>query len=341
MPFCRAGAAAWFVVLHTCKEVAFAQQQASCYDRPLCPSLMKLYSCTDTAVKMKLPKNVYKPTVELRDICCISCQAKSTGGTGGSEQKGKDDDVCKDQVDYCSSLKSYKCDKDTSSFKKGTTLQQICPSLCGCHKKPKKLNLVPGGNIACWGGKHTFKKCCDQSKTTKGDPECFSAKKGSEVSKFSFEVCCPIEGKEITCVDDPWFGNKYGDCTVYGPTVGKFTPRRSGKCVQDSKPGDSNSPLKRCPVSCGICQTKSVGNLKCWGAKYPFARCCGGRTGDSECFSAGFTYEKCCNLPAPPKQTKCEDTDMDPPCSQLVKDSKCDRDFSKIIKDLAKGTTLG
>ena len=70
-------------------------------------------------------------------------------------------------------------------------------------------------------------------------------------------------------------------------------------------------------------------------------RCCGGRTGDENCFTGDYTHEKCCNLPPPPKHIKCEDAVLDPPCSTLARGYKCDKDFSGIIKDLAKGTTLG
>ena len=241
--------------------------QQDCRDHPICKALVKKYSCTDTAAKMGIRSGkIAKPSDELRDICCKSCQAKSSGA--GSQEKDKD--MCKDQVEYCDALKGQPCNKDTSTLKKGTTLQQLCPRLCpdyDCGKKrgKERLKLVAGGNPACWGGIHTFERCCDQGKSPRGNPECFSAKTGSEDSKFTFDVCCPAEGKEIACVDDPWFGNKHGDCTQYGPQMG-----RDGKCVEDDS--DLDSPLKKCPVSCGICQTKPKRGLKCWGGKFTFRR---------------------------------------------------------------------
>ena len=112
--------------------------QQDCWDRAICKALVKKYSCTDTAAKMGIRNGkIAKPSDELRDICCKSCQAKSSGA--GSQDKDKD--MCKDQSEHCDLLKGQPCNKDTSAFRKGTTLQQLCPRLCpdyDCGKKKGK-----------------------------------------------------------------------------------------------------------------------------------------------------------------------------------------------------------
>ena len=48
---------------------------------------------------------------------------------------------------------------------------------------------IPGGNSVCWGGGHTFKRCCAVTPASpKGDPTCFNHKAGTEGSKYTFEV---------------------------------------------------------------------------------------------------------------------------------------------------------